>query len=60
MTPRSTVSTGWKACCDVVNRGVAMYEGKIFAGIIDGRLVALDAATGEVVWSIVTLTNPNQ
>ena len=53
--PQVDRSTGWKACCDVVNRGVAMYEGKIFAGIIDGRLVALDAATGEEVWSIITV-----
>ena len=44
-----------KGCCDVVNRGVAVYEGKVFVGVFDGRLEALDAKTGEVVWSQVTV-----
>ncbi len=48
-------SVGSKACCDVVNRGVAVYEGKVFVGVIDGRLVALDAADGSVVWETVTV-----
>jgi PQQ-dependent dehydrogenase (methanol/ethanol family) len=39
-----------KVCCGIVNRGVALYEGKVFAPIIDGRLVALDALTGKVLW----------
>ena len=39
-----------KICCGVVNRGVALYEGKIIAPIIDGRMVALDAITGKPVW----------
>lgn len=39
-----------KGCCDVVNRGVALYKGKVFVGTFDGRLVALDAATGKPVW----------
>ena len=39
-----------KICCGIVNRGVAIYEGKVIAPIIDGRLVALDAATGKPVW----------
>ena len=38
------------ACCDVVNRGVAVWDGKVFFGTLDGRLVALDAATGRQVW----------
>jgi glucose dehydrogenase len=46
---------GANACCDVVNRGVALYEDRVFAGVIDGRLVALDAADGSVVWSVVTV-----
>ena len=48
-------AVGVKACCDVVNRGVAVYDGKVFVGLIDGRLEALDAETGEVVWSKVTV-----
>jgi PQQ-dependent dehydrogenase (methanol/ethanol family) len=39
-----------KICCGVVSRGVAVYDGKIIAPIIDGRLVALDALTGKPVW----------
>lgn len=45
---------GSRACCDVVNRGVALYEGKVFVGVIDGGLVALDAATGKPVWQVQT------
>ena len=46
---------GVKACCDVVNRGVAVYGGQVFVGVIDGRLEALDARTGERNWSVVTV-----
>jgi PQQ-dependent dehydrogenase (methanol/ethanol family) len=45
---------GARACCDVVNRGVALYEGKVYVGVIDGRLVALDAETGEPIWDVQT------
>jgi PQQ-dependent dehydrogenase (methanol/ethanol family) len=43
------------ACCDAVNRGVAVWEGQVFVGVLDGRLVALDAATGKVNWEVVTV-----
>ena len=46
---------GVAACCDVVNRGVAIWEGKVFVGTIDGRLVALDSATGDVIWDTLTV-----
>ncbi|HEY9032765.1 MAG TPA: PQQ-dependent dehydrogenase, methanol/ethanol family, partial [Pseudomonadales bacterium] len=46
---------GKMACCDVVNRGVAVWKGKVFAGTLDGRLIALDAASGELVWQAVTV-----
>src|SRR5713101_2214730 len=39
-----------KICCGVVNRGIAVYQGKIIAPVIDGRLQALDAETGKAVW----------
>jgi quinohemoprotein ethanol dehydrogenase len=39
-----------KICCGIVNRGVALYQGKIIAPTLDGRLDALDAETGKVVW----------
>jgi quinohemoprotein ethanol dehydrogenase len=37
-------------CCGVVNRGLALYQGLIYVPVIDGRLQALDALTGRVVW----------
>ncbi len=46
---------GQKACCDVVNRGVALYKGKVYVGVIDGRLIALDAAEGKPVWEVWTV-----
>lgn len=46
---------GRNACCDVVNRGVAYWEGKVYVGTIDGRLIALDADTGSVLWDINTI-----
>ena len=47
---------GYKGCCDVVNRGVALYKGKIYVGAYDGRLVAIDAVTGKKVWEKDTVT----
>ena len=46
---------GYKGCCDVVNRGVALWKGKVFVGAYDGRLIALDAVTGKKVWEKDTL-----
>jgi quinohemoprotein ethanol dehydrogenase len=43
------------ACCDVVNRGVALWEGKVFVGSLDGRLIALDAGTGQELWDVNTI-----
>ncbi|WEK45354.1 MAG: PQQ-dependent dehydrogenase, methanol/ethanol family [Candidatus Andeanibacterium colombiense] len=53
--PQNIGAKGAHACCDVVNRGVAVWEGKVFVGTIDGRLIALDADTGKQVWSTVTV-----
>jgi quinohemoprotein ethanol dehydrogenase len=39
-----------RICCGVVNRGIALYEGKVIAPAVDGWLRALDAATGRVLW----------
>ena len=47
------------ACCDVVNRGVAAWGNKVFFGTLDGRLIALDMATGKPAWSVQT-TDPTQ
>ena len=53
--PKVPPEYGKKVCCDVVNRGVALYRGKVYVGILDGRLAALDAQTGELVWEVVTV-----
>ena len=45
---------GPRYCCGPVNRGVAIYEGRVYVGLLDGRLVALDADTGRVAWSVQT------
>lgn len=46
---------GYKGCCDVVNRGVALWKGKVYVAAFDGRLIALDAASGKPVWQRNTL-----
>ncbi|GAB1268164.1 PQQ-dependent methanol/ethanol family dehydrogenase [Aurantivibrio infirmus] len=53
--PQVDKAKGVDACCDVVNRGVAVWQGKVFFGTIDGRLIALDSATGEVAWETLTV-----
>jgi len=52
--PRATLA---HACCDAVNRGVALYGDKLYVGTLDGRLVALDQATGRVVWEKIVVPN---
>jgi PQQ-dependent dehydrogenase (methanol/ethanol family) len=39
-----------RICCGVVNRGIALYQGKVIAPAVDGRLRALDQATGKILW----------
>ncbi|MGZ3399465.1 MAG: outer membrane protein assembly factor BamB family protein, partial [Caulobacteraceae bacterium] len=42
------------ACCGPVSRGVVAWHGKIILGALDGRLIGLDAKTGQVAWSVDT------
>jgi quinohemoprotein ethanol dehydrogenase len=53
--PKVPGERGVAACCDVVNRGFAAWGDRLYMGTLDGRLVALDRATGKEVWSKVTL-----
>jgi len=55
--PKVPGRTGRFACCDVVNRGVAMWKGAVFVGTLDGRLIKLDAKTGKVLWTKDTVEN---
>lgn len=41
---------GIMPCCDVVNRGAALYDNLVIFGTLDAQLVALDQETGKVVW----------
>lgn len=45
------------ACCDQANRGVAVADGKVFVGSLDGHLFALDAKTGKVAWRKDTIAD---
>lgn len=53
--PKVPKEWGEKVCCDVVNRGVAIYKNKIYVGSLDGRLIALNAKTGEKEWEVLTV-----
>ncbi|OYW48660.1 MAG: PQQ-dependent dehydrogenase, methanol/ethanol family [Novosphingobium sp. 28-62-57] len=53
--PKVPGETAVKACCDVVNRGMAAWGDKLYFGTLDGRLIALDRNTGKQVWSTVTV-----
>jgi len=53
--PRVAKAKAKHTCCDVVNRGVAVWQGQVFFRALDGRLFALDAATGKVNWEVATL-----
>jgi len=57
---RTMVGTPGKArlCCGVLSRGLALYEGKVIVPVVDGRLQALDAATGKLLWSSWAIPEP--
>jgi PQQ-dependent dehydrogenase (methanol/ethanol family) len=52
--PKVPGEWGVNACCDVVNRGLGAWKGKLYLGTLDGRLIAIDAATGKEKWSTQT------
>jgi quinohemoprotein ethanol dehydrogenase len=43
------------ACCDAVNRGLAVWKGRVYVASLDGWLHALDARTGKLIWKVDTL-----
>jgi PQQ-dependent dehydrogenase (methanol/ethanol family) len=53
--PQVPRSWGTYACCDVPNRGAALWNDKVYVATFDGYLVALDAQSGEVVWKADTI-----
>lgn len=57
--PRVNPEAGARGCCGVTNRGLAVYQGKVYVGVYDARLVALDARTGAVAWEVNTNEDNN-
>ncbi|MGH8150305.1 MAG: PQQ-dependent dehydrogenase, methanol/ethanol family [Steroidobacteraceae bacterium] len=53
--PKVPGKTAIYVCCDVVNRGVAVWRGRVYVATLDGRLISLDARTGKPRWSVVTV-----
>ena len=53
--PQVEKAVAGKGCCGPVNRGVAVWQGKVYVGAYDGRLIALDASSGKPVWSTQTV-----
>lgn len=52
--PRTPREWARNVCCGLVNRGIAAWNGKIYVGTFDSKLIAIDAKTGEEVWSTRT------
>src|SRR6201991_1337141 len=53
--PQATPHAARHPCCDLVNRGVAVWKGRVYVASVDGRLHALDAKTGAKVWEADTV-----
>src|SRR5215470_10055984 len=58
--PKVPREAGIRACCDVVNRGLAAWGERLFLGTLDGRLIALDRKTGKPLWSTPTADSSGQ
>ena len=50
----------WSCCGGPINRGVAVYKGRVYTATFDARLVAIDAATGQQVWDVDTADYPSR
>src|SRR5271156_3437843 len=55
--PKANYLAARNPCCDLVNRGVAVWKGKVYVASVDGRLHALNAATGKKIWETDTITD---
>ena len=53
--PQADKAWARNACCDVVNRGVAVWEDQVIIATIDGRLISLNKNSGEVNWDVLTI-----
>lgn len=48
------------SCCDIVNRGIAVWNGKVYVGAFEGILYALDARDGSIAWQADTILDRNR
>lgn len=55
--PKVDASYNRRTCCDVVNRGVAVWKGKVYVGTLDGYMVCLNAKDGKELWRMDTFTD---
>jgi quinohemoprotein ethanol dehydrogenase len=58
--PKAHGQAGRYPCCDLLNRGVAVWAGRVYVAAVDGRLFALDAATGARIWEADTIVDHAQ
>jgi len=58
--PKVHGQSGRYPCCDLLNRGVAVWEGRVYVAAVDGRLFALDAGTGARIWDVDTIVDHSQ
>ncbi|HMA10254.1 MAG TPA: PQQ-binding-like beta-propeller repeat protein, partial [Steroidobacteraceae bacterium] len=54
--PKVPREWGRYACCEPVSRGLAFWKGKVIIATLDGRLIALNAKNGKVLWTAQTFT----
>lgn len=55
--PHVDMTKAGQFCCDAINRGVAVWKGRVYVGTNDGRLIAIDAKTGKSVWQADTIAD---
>jgi len=55
--PQPDFFAGRHPCCDLVNRGAAVWKGRVYVASVDGQLHALDAATGRRIWKVDTIAD---
>jgi quinohemoprotein ethanol dehydrogenase len=55
--PKAYGQAGRYPCCDLLNRGVAVWQGRVYVAATDGRLFALNAADGAKLWEVDTIVD---
>ena len=53
--PRGPKDWAANGCCGPINRGVAVWDGKVYVGTLNGHLVALDARSGKPLWDVLSI-----